>query len=49
MAAKSSTHTRPKEKDPNGKRQPKLFGSEADSSYITGHVLPLLGGEVSSG
>ena len=26
-----------------------FFASEADSSYITGHVLPLLGGEVASG
>jgi len=26
-----------------------FFASEADSSYITGHVFPLLGGEVSSG
>jgi NAD(P)-dependent dehydrogenase (short-subunit alcohol dehydrogenase family) len=26
-----------------------FFASEADSSYITGHILPLLGGEIASG
>jgi NAD(P)-dependent dehydrogenase (short-subunit alcohol dehydrogenase family) len=26
-----------------------FFASNADSSYITGHVLPLLGGETTAG
>ena len=26
-----------------------FFASEADSSYITGHVLPILGGEMATG